>query len=151
MSEVKMSAEGRGGEGQRQGREIASESLGAAAAQCINDEGKLIYIVIMKVCSEPDGAEGARAALVAPGYRLLRIFFSSNDSQRGILPSRPLFAHGGASAPSLGKAVQILFYLSPLICGDSQLNTNGPPSAPPAPGPDAAVCAVRYRSVTKTV
>lgn len=47
MSEAKTCAKGKG-EGQQCRMEIAFEGQGKLAVRCINDEGKLIYIVIMK-------------------------------------------------------------------------------------------------------
>lgn len=48
MSEAKMCAKGKG-EGHQCRMEIALKGQKKLAAQCINDEGKLIYIIIMKV------------------------------------------------------------------------------------------------------
>lgn len=78
MSEAKMCAKGKG-EGQQCRMEIAFKGQGKLAAQCINDEGKLIYIVIMKV--RRSLREGSMQRLLLKKYRIWEYF--SNRSQKG--------------------------------------------------------------------
>lgn len=78
MSEAKMCAKGKG-EGQQCRMEIAFVGQGKLAAQCINDEGKLIYIVIMKV--RRSQREGSMPCLLQEKWHLWEYF--SNRSQKG--------------------------------------------------------------------
>jgi len=73
-----MCAKGKG-EGQQCRMEIAFEGQGKLAAQCINDEGKLIYIVIMKV--RRSQREGSMQCLLQEKWHLWEYF--SNRSQKG--------------------------------------------------------------------
>lgn len=66
-----MCAKGKG-EGQQCRMEIAFEGQGKLAAQCINDEGKLIYIVIMKV--RLSLREGSMQSLLLKKCRLWEYF-----------------------------------------------------------------------------
>lgn len=68
------------GEGRQCMLEIAFEGQGRLAAQCINDEGKLIYIVIMKLWRSWIGEGDAR--WLSPRKWCLWEYFS-NHPQRG--------------------------------------------------------------------